>query len=223
MNEATTIQERYATATQSSSLRVQADVRGDADYLIAAGWCRSRFGIALMRLQSEWDGAERWGVRSPRKPTKREIMAEAQVTFTTVDKAGKKAVIRKITTQSMEAARLRLEKRFENEMHKVVLALKTLPAAGLHLSIKMAFDGDAGEDLPARVLLHWLSSTCSACQGRKFQLIPGKDVLSERACGCCKGAGVVPPPGGKAGAEALGYIDDCINFAREQVRKPCRS
>ena len=96
MTEAPTTQERYARAVQSSSLRVEADVRGDADILIAAGWCKSKFGAALMRLQAEWDGAERWGVRTPKKPSKREIMSEAQVTMS--------KGIRKITTTSMEAA-----------------------------------------------------------------------------------------------------------------------
>ncbi|MFE1574290.1 hypothetical protein ACFIQG_21205, partial [Comamonas odontotermitis] len=64
MAEIITTQERYAAATQSSSLRVQGEnIPGDADYLIAAGWCKSRFGAALMRLQAEWDGAERWGIK----------------------------------------------------------------------------------------------------------------------------------------------------------------
>lgn len=75
MTEAPTTQERYARPVQSSSLRVEADVRGDADILIAAGWCKSKFGAALMRLQAEWDGAERWGVRTPKKPSKRDIMS----------------------------------------------------------------------------------------------------------------------------------------------------
>jgi len=57
-DDAMTIDERYTTATHTSNMRVQADKRGDADLMIAAGWSPSRIGSALLRLHSEWDGAE---------------------------------------------------------------------------------------------------------------------------------------------------------------------
>ena len=154
MTEAPTTQERYARAVQSSSLRVEADVRGDADILIAAGWCKSKFGAALMRLQAEWDGAERWGVRTPKKPSKREIMSEAQVTMS--------KGIRKITTTSMEAARLKLEKRYESELAKAVRALKTLPEVAAQLQLKLSQGGESA-DLAGPLLLYWLDSACKTC------------------------------------------------------------
>jgi len=47
--------ERYANATESSNLRVIADRRGDADVLIAAGWCSDTLGASLARLKTEFD------------------------------------------------------------------------------------------------------------------------------------------------------------------------
>lgn len=212
MNEATTTQERYATATQSSSLRVQADVRGDADFLIAAGWCKSKVGAVLMRLQAEWDGSERWGARVPVKPTRRAIQAEAQVTMT--------KGIRKITAASMEDARMRLEKRYENELAKVMRSLKSLPDAELSLKIKLALEGQS-TDLAAPLLLYWLDPVCKVCQGRKYQLAPCKTKLSGRACGCCDGSGLAKAPGGEAGRDAVDFLNSCSSRAGREVGGAC--
>lgn len=209
MNEAPTTQERYATATQSSSLRVQADVRGDADYLIAAGWCKSRLGAALMRLQSEWDGAERWGVRVPVRPTNRAIQAEAQVTLA--------KGIRKITTQSMEAARLKLEKRYENELAKVMRALKSLPEVALDLQIKLALEGRS-TDLAAPLLLYWLDSTCRVCNGTGIQ------AKSIKPCGKCREhPGLASVPGGESGKGVLHFLDDLVKAAVWETRAYCKA
>lgn len=206
-------------ATKSSSLRVQADVRGDADYLIAAGWCKSRFGAALMRLQSEWDGAER---RVPLKPTKRDIIKAAQVTIESSIKVVKdkkrRICVRSITSDSMEQARKRLEKTYQSQLSRVIAPLKTLKAAGLHLSLKLAMDGDDIDDLPARILLYWLDPHCVVCKGTGIQ------AESERGCGKCRERpGFSSIPGGMIGRAALDYIEDCIERARNEIRKPCMS
>lgn len=57
MSDTPTIEERYISATQASTLKVQAEKSGPADVLIAAGWSMSRVGAALLRLSSEWDGS----------------------------------------------------------------------------------------------------------------------------------------------------------------------
>lgn len=57
MSDTTTIEERYISATQASTLKVEAEKSGPADVLIAAGWSMSRVGAALLRLSSEWDGS----------------------------------------------------------------------------------------------------------------------------------------------------------------------
>lgn len=216
MIEAPTTQERYAQAITSTNLRcdTQEGARGSADLLIAAGWCKSKFGAALMRLQAEWDGAERWGVKTPVKPTKRAIMAEAQVTM--------RDGIRKITKDSMEAARLKLEKRYEAEMRKAVAALKSLPEVALHLQIGLALDGEDAE-LAAPLLLYWLDPNCRVCHGRKFQLAPCKTKLAARACGCCDGLGAAKAPGGESGQKLLDFINSCALRAGGEVKKACLS
>lgn len=50
-------EEKYLRATATSNLRVEADVIGSADVLIAAGWSASRIGSALMRLHTKPDTA----------------------------------------------------------------------------------------------------------------------------------------------------------------------
>lgn len=208
MTDATTTQERYARAVNSSSLRVEAGERSDADLLIAAGWCKSKFGVALMRLQAEWDGAERWGVRVPVKPTKRAIQAAAQVK---IDKG-----IRKITAQSLEAARKRLEKSYMSEMVVVKRALKSLPEVITQLEIKLLLDGkDAG--LAAQLLLYWLDPVCKVCSGTGVQ---GK---SEKGCGKCREhPGLATVPMGDVGRQALDFINECSKAAGGDVRNACR-
>lgn len=58
-NDNAGIEEQYTSSCSSSSLRVEADRRGDADILIAAGWSASRIGAALMRLHTEFDSTAR--------------------------------------------------------------------------------------------------------------------------------------------------------------------
>lgn len=210
MIETTTTQERYATAIQSSSLRVQADVRGDADMLIAMGWCKSNFGAALMRLQAEWDGAERLGIKVPLKPTKRAIQAEAQMTM--------KGSIRRITTQSMDAARAKLTRYYESEMRKLGAALKSLPEVKRMLQIKLLLDGQ-GAELAEPLLLYWLDPVCKVCTGQKYQRIPGAAKLSERACGGCGAQGVAKPPFGETGRAMLEFVESCAADAQGSARK----
>lgn len=214
MIEAPTTQERYTQAIQSSSLRVEADVRGDADYLIAAGWCKSRFGAALIRLQAEWDGSERL---VPQMPTKRDIMKAALVEIETkTEKKGDKERtkhVRKITDESMKEARKRLMASYVSQRKRALAPLKSLPAAGLHLSLKMALEGQMLEDLPAQVLLYWLSPHCRVCHGT------GVQATTEKCCGKCRERpGLEPIPGGLLGKIALDYIEECVETAKAQMR-----
>lgn len=205
------MQERYAQAITTSNLRCETldGSRSSADLLIAVGWCKSRFGAALMRLQAEWDGAERWGVKVPVRPTKRAIMAEAQVTM--------RDGIRKITKDSMEAARKKLEKRYEAELRKAVTALKSLPEVALHLQIGLALDGEDAE-LAAPLLLYWLDPNCRVCHGTGLQ------PKSERGCGKCREhPGLATTPGGEVGRRALQLITDCISRAGSEVRGACKT
>ena len=53
------VEERYTSAANTNNLVVVADKGGPGDVIIAAGWSRSRLGAALLRLHSEWDGAQK--------------------------------------------------------------------------------------------------------------------------------------------------------------------
>lgn len=54
IEERPSLAERYSAAVESSNLRVK-EVRGDADYLIAAGWGGTGIGPRLIRLRKEFD------------------------------------------------------------------------------------------------------------------------------------------------------------------------
>lgn len=59
MTDRPTVEESYISAAHTSNLRMVAERTGAADVMVAAGWSDSRIGQALMRLASEWDGAEK--------------------------------------------------------------------------------------------------------------------------------------------------------------------
>jgi len=207
MIEAATTQERYATAIQSSHLRVEGEyVRGPMDYVIAAGWCKSKFGAALMRLQAEWDGAER---RVPVKPTKRDILRDAQLESIKMSDGTR---VRRITTASTKAARERLEKTYNAELAKVKVALKSLPEVISHLEIKLLLDGQSAE-LAAPLVLYWLDPVCKVCNGTGLQ------AKSEKGCGKCREhPGRAHVPGGEYGKDVLQFLDDLQRTASASVR-----
>ena len=126
-------------------------------------------------------------------------------------------VIRKITKDSMEEARKKLEKRYEAEMRKAVTALKSLPEVALHLQIGMLLDGEDAA-LAAPILLYWLDPNCKVCHGT------GTQAKSERGCGKCREhPGLAAVPGGDVGKRALELINDCHSRAGGEVRLACRS
>lgn len=205
MSEAPTTQERYAAATQSSHLRLDARVTGDADYLIAAGLSKACFGTLLMRLQSDWDSSTR---RIPTKPTRREIAWAAQKSL------GKG--ITKVTKETSEAARLKLEAAYLSEVVMLSASLRSLVPARLHLSVKLLLEGMSDESV-TQIILGWLEPTCPFCSGRKFQLVKWSQTeLSDQACGGCGGTGD-RPVACEVEQTARAYMDECINDARQGV------
>ena len=53
------VDELFISASHASNLKVEAEKKSPVDIIIAAGWSSSRVGMALLRLASEWDGAEK--------------------------------------------------------------------------------------------------------------------------------------------------------------------
>lgn len=212
MTEAPTTQERYASATQSRSLRVEAGLQGDADYLIAAGWSKSRFGAALMRLHSEWDAAERRGCQIPRQATRKQIAQLAR-------DIAKSKQSKKVEKEHSDAARQRIEAGFVAELEETMRVLKMLPEVRLHLQLIAALDeSHETESVCCAVLLHWLKPVCGACSGRKFQQSPRAGELSSIACRSCAGSGHGKVPGGEHGRKLLAYMEDCVSRARQGIR-----
>ncbi|CAM4393778.1 hypothetical protein COAQ111491_21505 [Comamonas aquatilis] len=212
MTDTPTTQERYASATQSSSLRVEAGLQGDADYLIAAGWSKSRFGAALMRLHSEWDAAARRGCQIPRQATRKQIAQLARDIATAKQS-------KQVEKEHSDAARKRLEDGFVSELKETMRMLKMLPEVRLHLQLTAALDQcPETESVCCAVLLHWLKPVCAACSGRKFQLSPRAGELSSVACRFCGGSGHGKVPGGEHGRKLLTYMEDCVGRARQGIR-----
>lgn len=47
-------------------------------------------------------------------------------------------------------------------------------------------------DLAEHILRAWLLPVCPACQGRRYQTVPGTPYLSDSTCQPCRGTGALP-------------------------------
>lgn len=198
------VEEAYTSAGNSSDLRVEAEVRTDADIIIAAGWSESRVGIALLRLHSEWDKAEK-----PRKPSAEAIKTLAA----TMPKELKEA-------ERMAMARRQAQDWYMDEMAKLVNKLKSLPEVRRQLTAYVPKWGiqEAAVKVPA-VIAYWLDQTCHHCSGLKFLKIEGAPSLSTKACRPCSGSGIAPVPHGQEGRRVANYMDDCLQKGRDSIRR----
>jgi hypothetical protein len=198
------VEEAYTSAGNSSDLRVEAEVRTDADIIIAAGWSESRVGIALLRLHSEWDKAEK-----PRKPSVEAIKTLAA----TMPKNLKEA-------ERLAMARRQAQDWYMDEMAKLVNKLKSLPEVRRQLTAYVPKWGiqEAAVKVPA-VIAYWLDQTCHHCSGLKFLKIEGAPSLSTKACRPCSGSGIAPVPHGQEGRRVANYMDDCLQKGRDSIRR----
>jgi hypothetical protein len=217
------IEEAYTSAGNSSDLRVEADIRSDADLLIAAGWSDSRVGMALLRLHSEWDKAEK-----PKKPSAQQIAALAE--SIQIHRPPRAYVI---SPELMEdhlnhmkpawcqaTARQMAQDWYMHEMAKLVNKLKSLPSVRAQLIGYVPKWGiaEAGLKVPA-VIAYWLDQTCHICHGLKFQRPEGAPALSHKACKSCHGTGIAPVPHGQEGRRVLNYMDDCLQKGRSSIKR----
>lgn len=198
------IEEAFTSASNSSDMRVEADQKGDADLIIAAGWSPSRVGMALLRLHSEWDKAEK-----PKRPSQAMIGALAS----TMPKALKEH-------ERMHAARRQANEWYMHEMAKLVNKLKSLPSVRAQLVAYVPKWGiaEASVKVPA-IIAYWLDQTCHACHGLKFQQIQGAPMLGTKVCHVCGGTGYAPVPYGQEGKRVANYMDDAVQKARTSIRK----
>lgn len=200
-----TVDQQYTSAAHSSNLSVQADRRGDADVMIAAGWSQSRIGMALLRLHSEYDGMPR-----PRKMTQSAIEAYAMTLY------GPPAL--RIKHAQDDAARW-----YQHELCLMLGRMKSLPSVREQLAIEAArFCVDDAAGVAVAVLVWWLDKTCPVCHGQKREVIENTPVLSDTVCPSCRGSGERTLPHGDVGRRVANLIDDSLYAARVSLRMRLR-
>ncbi len=205
-----TIDERYTSATHASSLVVTAERGGAVDMLVAAGWSKSRLGAALLRLVSEWDGAE--------KP---QPMHARGINILAIEIAREHG--REPTDADHKEARQQAAQWLEHE-HKILMGkLKTLPEVRAALTIWAKEAGIPDHaTAAAESLMWWLDATCRHCHGRKWEIIKDTGRLSDKVCPACRGTGERPRPGGIQTNRILVYLDDCVNVGRASMKQRLR-
>ena len=205
MSDPTTVDERYSSATHTSDLRVRPEKTGDADVMIAAGWCSSRLGMALLRLHSEYDG-----MQHPRKMTQDAIESYAA----TLD--GPKP-------DRLRQAHLDASKWHLHEMGLMLGRLKSLPVVREQLALVADKWGmESPHTAATTVLMWWLDSVCHVCHGVKREQIEDTPILSDIVCQACRGSGETRLPHGQQGRRLANYIDECLYNARISLRKRLR-
>jgi len=216
-NDKPNVEERYTQATHATNLRVQDERGGAGDLLIAVGWSPFRLGAAMLRLHSEWDGAEK-----PEKPTAKRIHALAatvkdiQVNGKTVP--GFELVDGKPVSRDLWAYQ-EAHRWYEHELGILMGKLKTLPEVRNQVAIK-AYVWHIPDPwgAAAAVIKFWLDQTCQACDGQKYRRIPGTPSLSTRPCGSCFGSGLGRVPYRDDGKRLANYMDDCVSRARQSIK-----
>jgi len=209
------VTEAYTSATHASNLRVEidADRRSSADVLMAAAWSPSRLGGALLRLHSEFDGAQH-----PRRMTPAAISAYAQTIAPVPGLAEKEAALDQITR-----ARVSADEWHRHEVMLLLGRLKTLPEVRNQLTLRAQIWGVfQPEDVAVAVLIWWLDPICKGCNGIKFELIKETPVKSTKPCKCCRGSGEASLPYKEEGRRMANYIDDCIQRARDSMKNRLR-
>ena len=197
------VAERFQTACGASNLKVEADKGGAADMMIAAGWSDSRVGMALLRLHSEFDGAAK-----PKRMGEAAIRALAEAN---PDDKGK---------PRMTWARSEAVAWHRKELRLLAQSLKSRASVLEQLTTWAILKGiDPAVVGPA--VHHWLSPTCSVCDGHGRRKLPDAPSLSGKPCHACSGTGHTPHPEGSA--RVLGRIDYVVQVARSSLKQRLRS
>ena len=207
-DEKPTTEERYTTATHAKSLVVNPDSGGAADMLIAAGWSKNRLGAALMRLASEWDGAQKPQALSPQA-----IAAVAK----------RLAGAASPTPEHHRQARKQAADWLLHEQKILMGHLKTLPEVRAYLTEYAAAKGySKPADLVMGSLMWWLDPVCRVCHGKRWEVIKDTGRLSDRVCPACRGSGRRDKGMRIESESIIGYFDDCVRTARTMMRKKLR-
>ena len=217
-NTPPTVEERYTSAVNTSNLKVEADRSNVADVLVAAGWSRSKLGAALQRLHSEWDGSEK-----PPKPTALAIsQLEASLPLPVIpaEVTGRERAAQQAANvrERAKLAQATATKWHVHDLGLLFQKLKTLPEARERLTFwARAYGMDDAAAKVAAVLSFWLDHTCRTCHGAKWELIPGTNRHSSRACKACKGRGEMALPHGLEGRRIESEITEAVRASANSM------
>lgn len=220
-NQHRTIAEAYATAVSSSDLKCdtrEGAPRSDSDVLAAAGWCESRIGSALLRLHTEYDGAEHPKLMKPQDFYRAPIV---------IPKNGGKptdAEKREAEADAKKFSEDQCEERNKTQQLLMRSKLKTLPAVLYQVEEQLKKWGEEDAKAVANaVVIWWLQQVCRSCHGRKFEIVPGTARLSNKMCKPCGGTGHARIPHSDIGRRTANFIDDCVCRARLSISKRLRA
>lgn len=220
-----TVEERYASATHATNLRVHddADRGSQADILMAMAWSPTRLGAALMRLHSEWEGAEH--PMHPATDAVRRLAGTYQK-----DKDGMVSIDGHPPVLPMDAAKRQAHSWYIHELKILFGKLKTMPDVR-HQLVMWASKNDIAEpeQRVAETLGWWLDHKCPGCNGLKKERIQNTPNLSHRDCKVCRGTGETKIPQ-QVGSDwyladnkrLLKHIDVCVKTAQTSVRQRLR-
>lgn len=190
------IEEAYTSAMATSDLRVEAEVRGDADVIIASGWSQMRIGGAILRLHTEFD--------STPKPR----MLEAEY-FLPPGKATKDQ--RKHANKQAHEFNL-------NQMGLFLERLKALSDVRGQVVLQLVkWSVEDAEAKAVEIIRWWLHQCCPVCNGTKFQVVEGTGRHNGKACRECHGTGKREAPHGQVGRRAATWMDQCVERNRASI------
>lgn len=213
------VEERYESACNTSSLKVESEKGGAGDILIAAGWSDSRVGMALLRLHSEWDGAAK-----PLKATEAQIKVLAENFRQDEARAKESARVRgkPYTPQGSAATRARTEAAawYRRELRLLAQSLKSR-ASVIEQLTQWAFVKGLDVAMVGPAVHHWLAPLCTVCDGHGLRKQPDAPALSARQCHACNGTGSAHAPQGSG--RVLAHIDYVVGVARQSLKNRLRN
>ena len=201
MPDSPDVAERYATAINTSNLRVEADRGSSADVLIAAAWSPQRFGAELLRLHSEWDGCA--------KPKK---VAQEAITVFARTMQGKTEMEKRQKAQNIA------DSWHAHELSLLFSRLKTMPRVREQAILKLLdWNVPDAAHIGPSVLLYWLNPICRSCNGLKFLKTKDAPSLSAKVCKPCGGSGFARL-NGESAQRFETYLNTCLARARTSIR-----
>lgn len=209
MTSTTTIRERYQSAQNSSDLKVVAEIRGDADYIIAAGMSKAELGGKLRSLQAEWDGVSQ-PPRYKKADVERVALELPQITLGN----GRRSADFKQARKMLEAHRNQELKLVGLRLHSFFHVRDAMRRRAENWGNDYAKASHIAHD----VLMWWLAPTCQHCGGTKFELMKGTNRLSDRACKHCHGTGHDRCPHGQDGRRMAAWIEGALDSGLARQR-----